>query len=512
MFHPDVTVIKRCFYPTLKLSGATAMSVSAALVIATYLERPAAASRVEPAQSKAKPGEIQKDAGRPDGDGSAERKLLVDLETAIATNADYIDYSRLERELAAAFRGFGLDLDVIDPKTAGARLARRAPTPEIAAVIDRWCRVRKTRLRVATWRRLAEVARAADPDAWRNAMRDEYDRPPADALPALKACVADAQALEKQPVNSLLLLSQMLVDANERPLAAAVLQIAKRRFPGDFWVCLLQGTMAIAGAPNPDPTEAARACTAAVALRPQSPLAHMHLGVALHLKKKLAEAAAEMREAIRLTPDNADAHVALGYAMAQIGKHDEAASRYRQAIRLKPRDAQLHSYLGLALSAQSKHDEALTECREATRLEPDDAEVQLALGIALEHTDKLDEAIRSYRVAVRLRPRDSKAHFYLGVALSKLREHDEAVTVFREAIELKPDDAMSHFCLGFALQRARRLDDAIGAFREAIRLKPDYASAHYNLGVALREQGNLEDAEDEFAEAKRLGRAVDEIP
>ena len=142
---------------------------------------PAAAFGAHPPQTQAKPTEPQKNASRPDGEADGKRWAIS--ESAMATHADHYDHSRLDRELAAAFRTFGLDLDVADPKAAGSRLAGRQCTPEIAAAIDEWCRVRRKRLKVTTWRRLAEVARAADPDPGETPPRDQSDRPPADVLP-----------------------------------------------------------------------------------------------------------------------------------------------------------------------------------------------------------------------------------------------------------------------------------------------------------------------------------------
>ena len=49
--------------------------------------------------------------------------------------------ARFDRELAAAFRRYGLDLDTAGPPTAREKLAGRPSTPEIAAVIDTWCLV-----------------------------------------------------------------------------------------------------------------------------------------------------------------------------------------------------------------------------------------------------------------------------------------------------------------------------------------------------------------------------------
>ena len=187
----------------------------------------------------------------------------------------------------------GIDLDTTDPVASGACLADRPSTPEIAAAIDEWCRIRRTRLDDSRSRRLNEVARAADPDPWRNAVRDQYDRSTADSLPALRARADDVQALEKQPVNSLLLLSVMLMEAEDRPTATKILQVANRRFPDHFRVCLLQGSLSISESPTADKAEAARSTASAVAQRPDSPLAHINRGFALQMAKKFDEATNE---------------------------------------------------------------------------------------------------------------------------------------------------------------------------------------------------------------------------
>jgi len=61
-----------------------------------------------------------------------------------------------------------------------------------------------------------------------------------------------------------------------------------------------------------------------VALRPQSPGAHLNLGVTLKDKGKLDEALAQFQEAIRLKSDYAEAHVGLGVTLARKGKLEQA--------------------------------------------------------------------------------------------------------------------------------------------------------------------------------------------
>ena len=82
------------------------------------------------------------------------------------------------------------------------------------------------------------------------------------------------------------------------------------RFPNDFWV-----NFRMAEAPGlgwggptdvfPRPAEALRYLTAAVALRPESAMAHDYLGIALHAAGDLPAAAVAQRKAIRLNSDDA---------------------------------------------------------------------------------------------------------------------------------------------------------------------------------------------------------------
>ncbi len=89
---------------------------------------------------------------------------------------------------------------------------------------------------------------------------------------------------------SLLLVARMLNEADDRPAAAAVLKVARRRFPRDYWICMMDGTLNLQGAPKPDPAEAARSFAAAMALEPRSVAAHTNLAIALHREGKLDEA------------------------------------------------------------------------------------------------------------------------------------------------------------------------------------------------------------------------------
>ncbi len=502
MFHSFVSAPNEP-RPHVSRTPALALLAGATLAAVTTFGLPAAALAIEPPQAQSKRAEPTKDAVP--GDGEAERKLLTDLNEAIDAQADHLDPSRVDRDLAAAFTRFGLDLDVVYPKAAVARLAGKPSTPEIAAAIDDWCRLRRRSLKVPTWRKLQAVARAVDPDPWRNTLRDQAERASADAVPALCERASDAPALKKQPAKSLLLLAEMLYDADDNRTAAAVLRVARERYPRDFWICWMQGNLQVGRPARSEPS--AESCyAAAAALRPKSPLAHLYLAVALHDQKKSDQAAAELREGTRLAPDTADAHRALGYALAELDKLDEAVSRFRRAIQLNPADANSQWRLGGALSEQGKMDEAIAALREAIKLDPNSGRILIYLGYTLQRQGKLDEATALFRQAIRLAPRSARAHYLLGSALTLRKKLVEAIPEFRAAIQLDPEDAASQLGLGYALTETGKLDDAIAACRQAIRIKPDEPDAHSYLASALLRSGKVDEAITALGESLRLKR------
>jgi tetratricopeptide (TPR) repeat protein len=439
------------------------------------------------------------------------RVLLAELEETRGNQAERWDPGRTEREYAAAFRRAGFDLDSSTPAEAGTWVADRPHPVELAGYLDDWAVVRRMAwMPEASWRGLVEAARVADPDPWRNRLRDLLRTRPEEAARTLRELADDANELEGQPAESLFLLALLLREGPQDPVRAeGVLRRAQARFPGDFWV-----NLELARAPGqragdvrtlyPRPGEAVRYLSAAVAVRPRSAVTRYNLGNALRAQGNLAEAAAAYREAIRLQPDYAWAYSGLGLALRDQGKLPEAVAACREAVRLHPDLGWAHHNLGLALQAQGKLPEAVAAYREAVRLQPDLAVAHTNLGLVLRAQGKLAEAVAAHQKATRLRPDYAEAHFNLGNALHAQGNLVEAVAAYQEAVRHQPAYAEAHTNLGAALLEQGKLAEAVAAFQKAIRLRPDLADAHHNLGFALLEQGKLAEAVAAHREAVRL--------
>jgi tetratricopeptide (TPR) repeat protein len=359
----------------------------------------------------------------------------------------------------------------------------------LLAALDDWAVAAQDPQRRA-W--VLEVARRADPDPWRDGIRD-----PAlwDDAAALARRASGEQAAE-QPPRLLAALGERLVGLGGN--AEGLLRKAQRRHPGDFWISALLGTVLLRG---DKPAEGVGYLRAALALRPDISTAHNNLAMALHDVGQREEAVAEYRRAIELQPRDAKPHYNLGITLRAEGKMDEAIAEYRKAIELDPAFIQAHNNLGTALGDQGKADEAVAEYRRAIELDSRFAPAHYNLGRVLRVRGKLDEAAAEYRRAVDLDPRVAPYHVNLGIVLQAQGNVGEAIAEYRRAIKLNPRLALAHHALGDALREQGRPAEAAAEYRKAIELDPRSARARFHLGIALAMQGKQPEANAEYKKA-----------
>ncbi len=482
-------------------------------------------------------------------DEERDRHMLARLEEirlleGAAVKDGMFDIMRADPEYARAFQDYGIDVEDLVIEEAAARIRERPVCQQLAAALDHWAFThRYTKQKPASWRRLLEIARRADPDEWRNRLRDALDHPDRQALLNLadegERVLAVPSGGANQSPPTLALLGRALTLVGDIPSSVRWLRQVQRRHPNDFWFNHELG-MALKNQKPAQREEAVRYLTAAVALHPDSPgahhnlasaladsgrwdeaiaecretlrlkkdypEAHSNLGICLHNKGQLDLAAAEFREAIRLNKDHPLAHKNLGFILYGKGQRDEALAEYRQAVRISPDDAEIHNNLGVILREKSRPDEAIVEHREAIRIKEDFPEAHNNLGYALSDKGRLEEAILEFREAIRIKKDYHEAHYNLGTVFHKKGQLDEAIREYREAIRFHKDFPQVHSNLGVALEAKGFREEAIVEYREAIRLNKDDAAAHYNLGIALSRKGQLEEAIAEHREAVRLKR------
>src|SRR5262249_19917390 len=177
-----------------------------------------------------------------------------------------------------AFREYGLDVEALEPHEAAQRLRARNASVELPAALDDWALIRSTTQPGGGpgWKDLLAVARAIDPDPWRNRVRDAWVRRD---NPALTKLVAE-EAVAAQPASTLILLGRALRQNGAGEQAITLLRKAQQWHPADFWINF-ELADCLASARPPQLEEAIRFEMAAIALRPHSAAVRNNLGVAL---------------------------------------------------------------------------------------------------------------------------------------------------------------------------------------------------------------------------------------
>jgi tetratricopeptide (TPR) repeat protein len=494
---------------------------------AARLEReqkwPEAGAAVERAETVIAGGEV----------GDAIQQRLADARRDLAFVAE-LDRIRQERaatvegkfndagavnQYADAFRGYGLNVEVLAAEEAVARLeGKPALAVAIAAALDDWVEgQRNLGARESSWKPLVAVARALDHDPLRDRLRAVWGQPLTPELRVDMQRLAESIDVKAQRPGTLCVLARTLKRAQLADAALRILRSGQQAHWADFW---LNFELAYQLNARRDYAGALRYYSAAVSLRSDSAAAHNNLGVALHKHGRRDEAVTEYRRAMALDPKNAIAHVNVGNALSEQGKDKEAIACYRKAIAIDAKYAYAHARLGDSLRGQGKLDEAIICYHKAIELEPNYSSAHYTLGNALRDQNKLDQAIASYRKAIDINPKQSGAHNNLGRALLDQGKQNKAIACFRNAIAADPRNAIAHFNLGLVLRQQGKHAEAITCFHDAINADLRHAGAedlgitlseqgraliHYQLGIALREQGKWEEAIAEYQKAIRAG-------
>lgn len=128
------------------------------------------------------------------------------------------------------------------------------------------------------------------------------------------------------------------------------------------------------------------------------------------------QALAAGRRAVALAPDSAVAHDALGRALRASRRRGDAVTAFDRAVALDPSWAAAHTHRSLALTDLRRIGDARAAAEEAIRLAPGDADAHFALGYALNDSHPRD-ALRAYEAALARAP----GHAAAVHALSALR-------------------------------------------------------------------------------------------
>jgi serine/threonine-protein kinase len=394
---------------------------------------------------------------------------------------------RADRDYAEAFRDQGLGEPPDGPEGAAARIRASKWVAHLVAALDDWavCAADPAR---QDW--LLDVARRADPDPWRDRVRDPAVWRNGKGLAELARAAPPAE----QSVPLLLALGERLSAIGED--GVGFLRRVRDQHPEDFWANFTLA-LALHGAgrrPGGDAAPAQAYYEKALRLRPHAVAVRNDLGVVLFDTNRMWDneldgggrgAATVFYEVVKNDPQFAPGFHNFGTVLHRKGEWGMAVLIYRNALQIDPRLVPARLNLGEILAGSGKLDEAIDHYRQALQHDPDCARAYHLLGVALLAKGRRDEVDECYPDGVKP----------LGPARGQAL--NESLAYYWQAFLCDVQWVPARNALRIPPQDEARLMEATDHYRQAVRLEPDFALAHGALGQTLLAQREFTEAEAE---------------
>jgi eukaryotic-like serine/threonine-protein kinase len=395
---------------------------------------------------------------------------------------------------AEAFREAGIGAPGDDPADVAARVAASPVRRALVAALDDWaaCADRGD----LNW--VLGVARLADPDPWRDRVRN----PAAWNDPKTLRELAGRARLSEQSPSLLVVLGGRL-RAHQIDAVPFLARVAAA-YPRDFWANIELGNAFFDQKNAADAIESYRL---ALELRPDITSIRYSLGCMYLGLRRYDRCAAEFEQLIDQGPDNPWYHNRLGVCLAWRGGHDEEAmAEYRKSIRLDPTIGWTHHHLAEILERNGRCEEAAAEYREAARLFPDKrSEWKRSMRQMLLKLGRGTEALADWKEELAGRPRAHDVWFgyaelclYLSDDAEYRRARRDLLAQFGDAPDPDVAERTGRACL-LLPPSDDELRQAVALVERAVAVGKSghefiYPYYRFAQGLARYRQGRFDDA------------------
>lgn len=230
------------------------------------------------------------------------------------------------------------------------------------------------------------------------------------------------------------------------------------------------------------PFRALEAYSGAIALRPDSMIAHLKRGITYRDRGELDEAMRDLRRAEALDPTATLPHELLGDGYHEAERYDRAIEHYQAFLRLDDRAPRVWYKLGLACYRHGRLAEAIDALRRAVALDRTLPEAHLLLGLAERDQGRLREARSALETAATLAPALTAPREALAAVYAASNEPALAIDELQALAALEPARPERHVALGLALARSRRHAAAVVVLSRAIERFPANPRVYGALG------------------------------
>jgi len=238
---------------------------------------------------------------------------------------------------------------------------------------------------------------------------------------------------------------------------------------------------------------AIEAYSGAIALRPDSMLAHLRRGETYQRRGELDEAARDFRSAAALDPTATRPLEALGDILYQLQRFERAAEAYARDLRLDDRSPSVSYKLALAHYRGGDLDEALVTLASTVRLNDHLPDATYLLGMCLREKHRTTEAMQAFETAVALAPALLAAREELADLYGSAGRHAEELEQLQALASLDREHVERRIALGLAQARAGHEELAVLTLGGALEGTPDQPAVYRALGQVWLDRAQVHD-------------------
>jgi tetratricopeptide (TPR) repeat protein len=241
------------------------------------------------------------------------------------------------------------------------------------------------------------------------------------------------------------------------------------------------------------PYQAIESYSGAIALRPESMVAHLKRGDTYRDRGQLEAALRDLRRASELDPTATLPLELLGDTNLALLRFDRAIERYETCLNLDDRSARVWYKLGLARYRASLPAPARDALQKAISLDKGRGEAYLLLGLSFRDLGEATLARRSLETAAQLAPALTEPREALAGLFTSLGENGRAIDQLEALAALDPNRPDRHVALGLAHASARRYEAAVLTLSRAVERFPDETAVYAALGRVWLEAAETRD-------------------
>ena len=227
---------------------------------------------------------------------------------------------------------------------------------------------------------------------------------------------------------------------------------------------------------------AVEAFSGAIALRPDSMIAHLKRGETYRRRGDTSAALRDLRLAARLDSTAPRPLELLGDVNASLERYDRAIESYEDYLRLDDRSPQVLYKLGLTRYRMGAFEPAIQPLLQAIALDDRFAAAHYLLGLCQRALGRPEEAIAAQERACSLSPNLVSPHEELADLYASTHREPTAVTHLEALTRLEPDRLQRRLALALGYARAGRQDVAVTTLRSLAQEHADSPEVYVTIG------------------------------